>query len=82
MAVKFCYICQETPQSMAHYGQEALAEGEYCPICYQPTCRRHLSVVRWRWRESEELDSGWYAKIVCAPMLTVVGMFFHRDWIT
>ncbi|MCZ7672687.1 MAG: hypothetical protein M5U34_39005 [Chloroflexi bacterium] len=67
---------------MAHYGQEALAEGEYCPICYQPTCRRHLSVVRWRWRESEELDSGLVCKNCVRTYAHRSWDVFHRDWIT
>ncbi|NJN55032.1 MAG: hypothetical protein HC804_09920 [Anaerolineae bacterium] len=50
-----------------------LAEGEVCPVCYQPTCRNHLGTVRWRWRSSGAVDSA----LVCKECLR---SYRHRDW--
>ena len=82
MPVRFCSICNEDPSPAARSGQELLDEGDYCPICYEPTCRRHLSVVRWRWRESGELDSGLVCKNCVRTYAHRSWDVFHRDWIT
>ncbi|MFO7680949.1 MAG: hypothetical protein R6X34_12940 [Chloroflexota bacterium] len=82
MSVKVCYICQDEPQAVHRYGQAELDDGDYCPICYQPTCRRHLSVVRWRWRENGELDSALACKNCVRTYAHRSWDVFHRDWIT
>lgn len=82
MPVKVCYICQDEPQAAYRYGQAELDGGEYCPICYQPTCRRHLAMVRWRWRENGELASALACKNCVRTYAHRSWDVFHRDWIT
>lgn len=81
MAVKYCNICQQYPEERRSDSAN-LAEGDYCPICNQPACRTHLSVVRWRWRENGELD----AALVCKECVRTYAHrnwdVFRRDWIT
>ncbi|MBK8934422.1 MAG: hypothetical protein IPM76_19320 [Chloroflexi bacterium] len=81
MTVKFCYICDQNPDGRPG-DSIALAEGEYCPICNQPACRVHLSVVRWRWRESGDLDSALVCKACVRTYAHRSWDVFHRDWIT
>lgn len=73
MAVKYCYLCNQNPTIKQQYAGRGLAEGEMCPVCYQPTCRMHLSTVRWRWKSSGETDS----TLVCKDC---VRTYKHRDW--
>lgn len=73
MSVKYCHLCNQNSFGMARPDAEALAAGEICPVCYQPTCRRHLTIVRWRWRESGELD----ATLVCRDCQR---SYAHRKW--
>ncbi|MBK8988554.1 MAG: hypothetical protein IPM39_21200 [Chloroflexi bacterium] len=80
MVVKYCYICNQNPDQRGD--EAALAAGEYCPICNQPACRRHLSVVRWRWRETGALGSALVCK-ECVRTYAHRGWdVFRRDWIT
>ncbi|MCA9972796.1 MAG: hypothetical protein KC425_21405 [Anaerolineales bacterium] len=72
MAIKYCHICNEEPFARRATA-EALAEGDICPVCFQPTCRRHLTTVRWRWRDSGEAD----AALVCR---TCQRSYAHRSW--
>lgn len=71
-AVPHCAIC--AAQSETAQAQD-LANGEYCPVCYKPTCRRHLVTVRFRWRENAVLDSA----LVCRDCKT---QYQHRYWDT
>jgi hypothetical protein len=82
MSVRSCDICNTDPSPAARSGQEYLDEGDYCPICYAPTCRRHLSVVRWRWRESGEVDLALVCKNCVRTYAHRSWDVFHRDWIT
>lgn len=82
MSVKYCHLCNQEPFGQNLPDPAALAAGEVCPICYQPTCRRHLTTVRWRWRESGEPD----AALVCRECQRSYAHrswdAHHRDWIT
>ena len=64
------------------YGDGGLAEGVDCPICHRPACRYHLATVRWRWRESGELD----AALICKECRRTYAQrdwdAVNRDWIT
>lgn len=73
MSVKQCYICNKDAIARRQFGGDGLAEGEICPVCYQPTCRFHLGTVRWRWRSNGEVDSAQ----VCKECLR---SYRHRDW--
>lgn len=71
--VNRCHICDEDPLTRQRYGRQGLEEGKVCPVCYQPTCRYHLTTVRWRWRESREVD----AALVCQKCKR---SYAHRSW--
>jgi hypothetical protein len=82
MAVKHCHLCQQDPQARRDYGGQGLADGQDCPICYQPTCRFHLTTVRWRWRQSGVVE----AALVCKSCKNSYAQrhwdAVNRDWIT
>ena len=82
MAVTRCYVCDEDELTKRRYAGGGLDEGENCPICYQPTCRYHLTAVRWYWRDSGETDSA----LVCPECKRTYQHrnwdAIHRDWIT
>jgi C4-type Zn-finger protein len=73
MAVPYCYICQENEAEKRQYGDASLDQGDYCPVCHRPTCRYHMSRVRWRWKDTGTLDSA----LVCRDCKT---SYRHRDW--
>ncbi len=73
MAIRSCYLCEQDPIVKRHYGNAGLAEGVNCPICYQPTCRYHLTTVRWRWQSSGEVDSD----LICKECKR---SYAHRNW--
>lgn len=73
MPVKHCYMCAEDPQAKRLYGRQGLAEGKDCPICYRPTCRYHLTIVRWRWRADGRTDS----TLICKGCKN---SYAHRNW--
>lgn len=75
MSVLRCYLCEQNPDEARFYGDEGLEEGQDCPICYQPTCRYHLTVVRWRWRNNGRVDSA----LVCKECKRT---YAQRDWDT
>jgi hypothetical protein len=54
MSVPGCTLCERANQTPT---STELAAGDYCPICYKPTCSRHLATVRFRWRETRQTDS-------------------------
>jgi len=70
MAVPTCTICAS--QQIAT-SENDLQDGDYCPICYNPTCRSHLTVVRFRWRENGQTDSA----LICKTCKT---RYEHRYW--
>ena len=73
VAVNNCQMCQDNPEAQKQFADNGLADGEICPVCYNPTCRNHLRTVRWRWRKTGELDS----TLVCQDCLR---SYKHRDW--
>ncbi|MFQ5399589.1 MAG: hypothetical protein ACE5E7_08335 [Anaerolineae bacterium] len=73
MSVKRCHLCDEDPLFRRRHGQSGLADGADCPICYRPTCRYHLTTVRWRWRSSGHVD----AAQVCQECKRT---YQHRNW--
>lgn len=82
MSVQRCYLCEVNPIEGRRYGDAGLEDGVLCPICLQPTCRYHLATVRWRWRESGELDKA----MICIECKRTYAHrdwdAFHRDWIS
>lgn len=75
MTVNRCHLCDENPQQKRRYRGEGLDEGIDCPICYRPTCRFHLSTVRWRWRENGTVESAQ----ICQECKRG---YKHREWDT
>jgi hypothetical protein len=70
MSVPHCQFCQQEGTSPS---PQDLEQGDYCPLCQQPTCTRHLSIVRFRWRETRQVDS----VRICR---TCKGRYRHRYW--
>ena len=82
MTVKRCFLCADDPQVKRLYGRPGLADGETCPICVRPACTYHLTVVRWRWRDSGQVES---ARICQSCKRTYAHRHWDaasRDWIT
>lgn len=73
MAVTRCYLCDQDLIIKRRYGGGGLADGELCPICSAPTCRYHLTTVRWRWRDSSTTDSA----LICKECKRT---YQHRNW--
>ena len=73
MPVPYCHICQENEAEKRQYGDSSLEAGDYCPVCYRPTCRYHMSRVRWRWKETGQLGEA----LICRECKTT---YRHRDW--
>ena len=82
MAVTRCYLCDENPVEGRRLGGTGLSEGSDCPICYQPTCRYHLTTVRWRWRGSGALDEALICKECRRRYAQRDWDAYNRDWIT
>ena len=82
VSVKRCYLCDQDPLVKKRYGGGGLAEGMDCPLCFQSTCRYHLTVVRWYWRDSGEVGSA----LVCQECKRTYQHrnwdVMHRNWIT
>ncbi|NDJ85186.1 MAG: hypothetical protein GYB66_04820 [Chloroflexi bacterium] len=73
MPVPYCHICDSRSEEKQRYGDSGLAEGDYCPICYRPTCQYHLATVRFRWRADRRVDS----TQVCIDCKRT---YAHRNW--
>lgn len=73
MSVEFCHMCDSDPQDSRSHLPGSLDDGEYCPVCHRATCRFHLGIVRWRWKDSNQLDSA----RVC---LACKNAYRHREW--
>lgn len=73
MAVKYCHFCNQDIFGGHKPTADDLAAGEVCPVCHQPACRRHLTTVRWRWRESGDLG----AVLICRECQR---SYAHRSW--
>jgi hypothetical protein len=70
-----CHLCDSEPESKRRYQREGLASGKECPICYEPTCRFHLTTVRWRWKNGGGVD----ADRICKECKRT---YRHRSWDT
>jgi hypothetical protein len=75
MPVPYCHICEQNELEKRQYGEASLAQGDYCPICYRPTCRYHMGRVRWRWKSTGRLDSA----LIC---IECKNAYRHREWDT
>lgn len=74
MPVTRCHICDTEHHNSHRHRDEDFAAGHDCPICYRPTCRRHLVMVRWRWRNAtRDTDSA----RICQDCKRD---YRHRDW--
>lgn len=73
MSVRFCHLCEQNPREKKLYGTHGLNEGRTCPVCYQPTCRYHLTTVRWRWKRDNSVD----ADLICKECKR---SYAHRSW--
>ncbi|NLX08340.1 MAG: hypothetical protein GXY36_01645 [Chloroflexi bacterium] len=73
MAVPFCHLCQQNEAEKRQYGDASLDQGEYCPVCHRPACRFHMGRVRWRWKDTNRLDSA----LVC---MECKNTYRHREW--
>lgn len=73
MPVPYCHICEHNELEKSRYGEATLSEGDYCPVCHRPACRFHMGRVRWRWKDSGQLDSA----LVC---LDCKNTYRHREW--
>lgn len=82
MSVPFCHLCDSIAEDKARYGATGLDEGEYCAACYQPFCKQHGSVVRWRWKATREVAS----TRVCRACKTAYRYRYvetdQREWIS
>ncbi len=82
MAIRRCHLCEEDPEARRLYGRHGLAQGRDCPICYRPTCSYHLTVVRWRWRDSGRVDSTRVCQECKRHYAHRQWDVSNRDWIT
>ena len=73
MTVPNCHVCDSREEDKKTYGDTGLSEGDYCPVCYRPTCKFHLATVRFRWLSDRRVDS---AK-VCIDCKRA---YLHRNW--
>jgi hypothetical protein len=82
MPVPYCHICNADDHEKQHYGDSGLATGDYCPVCYRPTCTHHMATVRFRWLKNRTLDS---ARICIECKRTYQHRYWdtaNRDWIS
>ncbi|MBZ0316910.1 MAG: hypothetical protein K8L91_10880 [Anaerolineae bacterium] len=73
MSVPYCHVCQSRPEEQRAFTDSGLEKGDYCPVCYRPTCSHHLATVRFRWRTDRRLDSA----LVCIECKRA---YRHRNW--
>jgi len=73
MAVPYCRICETHEDAKQRYGDTGLQDGDFCPICFRPTCRFHLGRVIWRWKENGQRAEAF----VC---LDCKNAYRHREW--
>jgi hypothetical protein len=82
MSVIRCYLCEQDILFQRRVGQSGFAEGKDCPICFQPTCRYHLTIVRWYWRNTGEVGTALVCKECKRTYQHRTWDSLHRDWIT
>lgn len=75
MSVPYCHICEENELEKRQYGDASLEQGDYCPICHRPTCRFHMSRVRWRWKDNGTVGDA----LICRDCKST---YRHREWDT
>lgn len=73
MSVPNCHICDSQPEEKRRFGDDGLENGDYCPVCYRPTCKFHLATVRFRWLRDRRVDSA----LVCIQCKKT---YQHRNW--
>jgi hypothetical protein len=73
MPVPYCHVCQAHPEEHKRYNTSGLENGDYCPVCHQPTCENHLATVRFRWLKDRQIDSA----RVCIDCKRA---YRHRHW--
>lgn len=73
MSVPQCHVCNANPDEHQIYGDSGLEGGDYCPVCYRPTCKNHLVTVRFRWTKDRRVDSA----LVCIQCKKT---YQHRYW--
>ncbi len=82
MAIPNCHICDKNPEEKARFGDAGLESGDYCPVCYRPTCGHHLATVRFRWKADRSVDS---AKVCIECKRAYEHRYWdvaNRDWIS
>ena len=83
MTVSRCYLCDQEHPDQIHYDPYDLKHGTACPVCFRPTCRRHLSTVRWRWRDAtRETDSARVCSLCRKEYRHREWDALNREWIT
>jgi hypothetical protein len=82
MPVPYCHICESDPNEKKRYGDTGLEGGDYCPVCFRPYCRFHGGIVRWRWRENGQVDSGHVCRECKKTYRHRSWDPVHRDWIS
>jgi hypothetical protein len=80
--VTWCHICEDNPQDKRRYKGDGLAEGKNCPICFAPTCRYHLSTVRWRWKKEGSLGADQICKECKRTYRYRSWDILNREWIS
>ena len=73
--VRRCHICDAEPVTHLSASEQALAAGKECPICYAPTCRQHMVMVRWRWKNGRGVGE----ERICKECRRT---YRHRGWDT
>ena len=80
--IRRCHICDSDGASRRSINEEALASGKECPICYAPTCRRHLVTVRWHWKNGEGVGVDQICKDCRRSYRHRSWDTLNRDWIS
>jgi hypothetical protein len=57
MPVPYCHVCNANEEEKQRYGDAGLENGDYCPVCYRPTCQFHFATVRFRWIKDRSIGS-------------------------
>lgn len=72
MKVPYCHLCDADPNEKRKYGETGLDEGDYCPSCNRPFCKHHAGIVRFRWKQTRQVDSTYVCK-------ECKNAYLHRD---
>jgi hypothetical protein len=74
MVVASCHLCDKKPEDAELYGASGFTQGEVCPVCFRPTCRHHMGMVRWRWKNDLRAVG---SALVCMECKSA---YKHRNW--